>query len=142
MGAACGGQGRRVTGRRRRRWMATDGDGGKDGEGERKERIGREQWRGRRTAHEREHRLFRLLGLGSGARAHAAREGGLGLGEGTIGVVLLAVLPIGHELAVVGSRSNGGAAWETHSSLAVSWVDAATAAAAAAAVVGLEQVVV
>ena len=122
MGAGRGGQGRRIAGHRRRRWMATDGDGGKEGEGEREDRIGREQWRERRTAHEREHRLFRLLGLGSRARAHAAREGGLGLGEGTVGVVLLAVLPIGHKLAVVGSRSNGGAAWETHSPLAPGWV--------------------
>ena len=50
------------------------------------------------------------------------RERGLGLGEGTIGVVLLAVLPIGHKLAIVGSRSNGGAVWETHLLLALGWV--------------------
>ena len=32
--------------------MATDGDRGKEGEGEKKERIGREQWRGQWTTHE------------------------------------------------------------------------------------------
>ena len=87
--------------------------------GRREGRRRRKEGEDRESAYEREHRLFRLLGLGSGARAHAAREGGLRLGEGTIGVILLAVLPIGHKLAVVGSRSNGGAAWETHSSLAL-----------------------
>jgi hypothetical protein len=119
-----------------RQRMATDADEGSEVEGERMER---EEWRRRRTAHEGEHRLFRLLGLGSGARAHAPREGRGG--EGTIGVVLLAVLHIGDKLAIVSSGS-GGTAREAHSPLALGWVDATTAAAAAAAaaVVGLVQV--